>query len=147
VHMFFTFGSTLLSYTVAAFALSQRADLHSNTLSGFNPSAPEGFRVSVLPHTAFLGCQLTVTPAHPLVSMAPAVLLHQPTTALTVWFAVAYFTTKLIIYRLADRNSITVTFSKYFVRIGPGVPISSNRKDCQLTFRTKWFWRFRFLDP
>ena len=134
--MLFTFGSTFLAYAVAAFALSQGAESHSTTLSGFDPPGPEGFRMWVLLHTAFLEYQLTVAPAHPLVSTAPAVLLDQPTTFLTVRFVVAYFTTKLIHHRLVDRNSITVTFSKYFVRIGPEVPISSNRNNCRLTVGT-----------
>jgi len=34
----------------------------------------------------------------------------------------------------ADRQSVTVTFSQYWAEAGPGVAISQNRKNCQLTF-------------
>ncbi|KAH9481339.1 putative secreted protein [Psilocybe cubensis] len=33
-----------------------------------------------------------------------------------------------------DKSSVTVTFSKYYAEVGPGIPISANRKNCQLTF-------------
>ena len=33
----------------------------------------------------------------------------------------------------ADRTAVTVTFSQFFAEAGPGIPISSNRKACQLT--------------
>ncbi|CAA7263465.1 unnamed protein product [Cyclocybe aegerita] len=32
-----------------------------------------------------------------------------------------------------DRTAVTVTFSQYFAQSGPGIPISQNRKNCQLT--------------
>ncbi|KAJ2916855.1 hypothetical protein MD484_g3540, partial [Candolleomyces efflorescens] len=32
-----------------------------------------------------------------------------------------------------DRTAVTVTFSQFFAEAGPGIPISSNRKACQLT--------------
>ncbi|KAJ3510045.1 hypothetical protein NLJ89_g4893 [Agrocybe chaxingu] len=34
----------------------------------------------------------------------------------------------------ADRSAVTVTFSQYWAEAGPGIPISANRKNCQLTF-------------
>ncbi|TFK72640.1 secreted protein [Pluteus cervinus] len=33
-----------------------------------------------------------------------------------------------------DNTAVTVTFSQYFAEAGPSVPISSNRRNCQLTF-------------
>ncbi|KAF9045075.1 hypothetical protein BJ165DRAFT_1346500 [Panaeolus papilionaceus] len=33
-----------------------------------------------------------------------------------------------------DRTAVTVTFSSYYAEVGPGIPISANRKNCQLTF-------------
>ncbi|TFK72636.1 hypothetical protein BDN72DRAFT_835939 [Pluteus cervinus] len=33
-----------------------------------------------------------------------------------------------------DRTAVTVTFSQYYAEAGPSIPISSNRKNCQLTF-------------
>ncbi|KAF8953128.1 hypothetical protein BDZ97DRAFT_1680050 [Flammula alnicola] len=33
-----------------------------------------------------------------------------------------------------DRTAVTVTFSEFYAEAGPGIPIASNRKDCQLTF-------------
>jgi hypothetical protein len=32
------------------------------------------------------------------------------------------------------RTAVTVTFSEYFAEIGPGIPLSASRKNCQLTF-------------
>ncbi|KAH9474317.1 putative secreted protein [Psilocybe cubensis] len=32
-----------------------------------------------------------------------------------------------------DRTAVTVTFSQFFAEAGPGIPISQNRKNCQLT--------------
>ncbi|PPQ83467.1 hypothetical protein CVT25_007058 [Psilocybe cyanescens] len=34
----------------------------------------------------------------------------------------------------ADKSSVTSTFSNYYAEVGPGIPISANRKNCQLTF-------------
>ncbi|PPQ96889.1 hypothetical protein CVT26_005869 [Gymnopilus dilepis] len=34
----------------------------------------------------------------------------------------------------ADRTAVTVTFSSYWAEAGPGIAISQNRKNCQLTF-------------
>jgi hypothetical protein len=34
---------------------------------------------------------------------------------------------------IADRTAVTVTFSEFFAEAGPGIPISQNRKACQLT--------------
>ncbi|KAF8969181.1 hypothetical protein BDZ97DRAFT_1796418 [Flammula alnicola] len=40
-----------------------------------------------------------------------------------------------VFYLLNGENTaVTVTYSKYFAEVGPGIPISSNRKNCQLTF-------------
>ncbi|KAF9041612.1 hypothetical protein BJ165DRAFT_1595978 [Panaeolus papilionaceus] len=36
-----------------------------------------------------------------------------------------------------DRSSVTVTFSQFWAETGPNIPISSNRKNCQLTFGVK----------
>ncbi|PPQ99396.1 hypothetical protein CVT24_005379 [Panaeolus cyanescens] len=33
-----------------------------------------------------------------------------------------------------DKTAVTVTFSSYYAQVGPGIPISENRKNCQLTF-------------
>ncbi|KAF8150804.1 secreted protein [Crassisporium funariophilum] len=33
-----------------------------------------------------------------------------------------------------DKSAVTVTFSQYYAEVGPGIPISANRKNCQLTF-------------
>ncbi|KAF9474913.1 hypothetical protein BDN70DRAFT_884344 [Pholiota conissans] len=33
-----------------------------------------------------------------------------------------------------DKTAVTVTFSQFFAEAGPGISISSNRKNCQLTF-------------
>ncbi|KDR84683.1 hypothetical protein GALMADRAFT_133925 [Galerina marginata CBS 339.88] len=33
-----------------------------------------------------------------------------------------------------DRTAVTVTFSQYYAEGGPGIAISQNRKNCQLTF-------------
>ncbi|CAA7266965.1 unnamed protein product [Cyclocybe aegerita] len=33
-----------------------------------------------------------------------------------------------------DKTAVTVTFSQYYAEVGPGIPISANRKNCQLTF-------------
>ncbi|KAF6756597.1 hypothetical protein DFP72DRAFT_272511 [Ephemerocybe angulata] len=33
-----------------------------------------------------------------------------------------------------DKTAVTVTFSEFFAEAGPGIPISANRKACQLTF-------------
>ncbi|KAJ2922367.1 hypothetical protein H1R20_g14723, partial [Candolleomyces eurysporus] len=32
-----------------------------------------------------------------------------------------------------DKTAVTVTFSEFYAEAGPGIPISSNRKACQLT--------------
>ncbi|KIM39940.1 hypothetical protein M413DRAFT_446852 [Hebeloma cylindrosporum] len=32
------------------------------------------------------------------------------------------------------KTAVTVTFSQYYAEVGPGIPISANRKNCQLTF-------------
>ncbi|KDR78863.1 hypothetical protein GALMADRAFT_64256 [Galerina marginata CBS 339.88] len=34
----------------------------------------------------------------------------------------------------AAKTAVTVTFSQYYAEVGPGIAISSNRKNCQLTF-------------
>ncbi|TEB35226.1 hypothetical protein FA13DRAFT_1772365 [Coprinellus micaceus] len=34
----------------------------------------------------------------------------------------------------ADRTAVTVTFSQYYAEVGPNIPISSNRRNCRLTF-------------
>ncbi|KAF9485156.1 hypothetical protein BDN70DRAFT_927698 [Pholiota conissans] len=31
------------------------------------------------------------------------------------------------------KTAVTVTFSQYYAEVGPGIPISANRKNCQLT--------------
>ncbi|TFK33324.1 hypothetical protein BDQ12DRAFT_768673 [Crucibulum laeve] len=33
-----------------------------------------------------------------------------------------------------DKTAVTVTFSQYYAEAGPGISISQNRKNCQLTF-------------
>ncbi|KAF9045072.1 hypothetical protein BJ165DRAFT_1389023 [Panaeolus papilionaceus] len=33
----------------------------------------------------------------------------------------------------ADKTAVTVTFSQFYAEAGPGIPISANRKNCQLT--------------
>ncbi|TFK60247.1 hypothetical protein BDN72DRAFT_883694, partial [Pluteus cervinus] len=33
-----------------------------------------------------------------------------------------------------DRTAVTVTFSEFYAEAGPGIPISDNRRNCQLTF-------------
>lgn len=38
---------------------------------------------------------------------------------------------------LADKTAVTVTASQYFAEAGPGIPISANRRNCQLTFGVK----------
>jgi len=48
MYRFFTFGATLLTYTVAAFALYQRTDSPLITIPAAEPpSAPQGFNMSV----------------------------------------------------------------------------------------------------
>ncbi|KDR73311.1 hypothetical protein GALMADRAFT_270136 [Galerina marginata CBS 339.88] len=37
----------------------------------------------------------------------------------------------------ADKSSVTVTFSQYWAEAGPGIAVSANRKNCQLTFGVK----------
>ncbi|KAF5327454.1 hypothetical protein D9619_004222 [Psilocybe cf. subviscida] len=37
----------------------------------------------------------------------------------------------------AGKTAVTVTFSSFFAEVGPSIPISSNRKNCQLTFGVK----------
>ena len=39
---------------------------------------------------------------------------------------------------IVDRTSVNVTFSKYEVQAGPGVPITNNRKSCQLKFGIRY---------
>ena len=34
---------------------------------------------------------------------------------------------------VAEKSAVTVTFSQYYAEVGPGIAISSNRKNCQLT--------------
>ncbi|TFK71511.1 hypothetical protein BDN72DRAFT_895618 [Pluteus cervinus] len=39
-----------------------------------------------------------------------------------------------VVYTLSsDKTAVTVTFSQFWAEAGPGIPISSNRKNCQLT--------------
>ncbi|KAG2023729.1 hypothetical protein CC2G_001348 [Coprinopsis cinerea AmutBmut pab1-1] len=33
-----------------------------------------------------------------------------------------------------EKTAVTVSFSEYYAEAGPGIPISSNRKNCRLTF-------------
>ncbi|KAF4614156.1 hypothetical protein D9613_007918 [Agrocybe pediades] len=33
-----------------------------------------------------------------------------------------------------DKTAVNVTFSEFYASAGPGIPISENRKNCQLTF-------------
>ncbi|KAF9524322.1 hypothetical protein CPB83DRAFT_871283 [Crepidotus variabilis] len=41
-------------------------------------------------------------------------------------------------YKLSDdKTQVTVTFSEYYAEVGPSIPISQNRKNCQLTFGVK----------
>lgn len=39
----------------------------------------------------------------------------------------------LIFSDSADKSAVTITFSKYFAQAGPGIAISDNRKNCQMT--------------
>jgi len=32
-----------------------------------------------------------------------------------------------------NKDAVTVSFSQYFAQVGPGLPISDNRKNCQMT--------------
>jgi len=46
---------------------------------------------------------------------------------------------------VADRTAVTVTFSQYWAEAGPGIAISSNRKNCQLTFGVKYVTPLLYL--
>lgn len=39
---------------------------------------------------------------------------------------------------VADRSSFTIDFSNFYPQSGPGIPISSNRKTCQLSLGLQW---------
>ena len=38
---------------------------------------------------------------------------------------------------VADKTAVTVTFSQFYAEAGPGISVSANRKQCQLTFGIK----------
>lgn len=46
--------------------------------------------------------------------------------------------------RAADKTAVTVTFSEFYVEAGPGIPISANRKQCQLALGVKVPAEFTF---
>jgi len=39
---------------------------------------------------------------------------------------------------IAQKTAVTVTFSQYFAEVGPGIPLSAARKNCQLTFGVQY---------
>lgn len=40
-------------------------------------------------------------------------------------------------FLLGDNTAVTVTFSQYWAEAGPSLPVSANRKNCQLTLGVK----------
>jgi len=60
---------------------------------------------------------------------------HQdlPTISLVVCLF-EFLSTPFTHISIADRTAVTVSFSKYYAEAGPGVSISNNRRNCQLTF-------------
>lgn len=89
--------------------------------------------------TAVLEYHQIFPPAQSFLIMEPAALLDQSTTYLVVHFEVFYLTTTQIdsLDSSVDRNSITVSFLKYFAAVGPVYSLSSNRVLCHLNFGVK----------
>lgn len=48
---------------------------------------------------------------------------------------------------IADHTAVTVTFSQYYAEVGPGIPISANRKNCQLTLGVRYVFFFMSYLP
>jgi len=62
------------------------------------------------------------------------------------WYVSSMFPHTLITHGVvADRTAVTVTFSQYWAEAGPGIAISSNRKNCQLTFGVKYVTPLLYL--
>ncbi|KAG8770573.1 hypothetical protein FRC20_004021 [Serendipita sp. 405] len=46
-----------------------------------------------------------------------------------------------------QRTAVTLTFSNYYATAGPGIPISENRKNCQITLKVHVPHCYRFAIP
>lgn len=141
MYRFLTFGATLLTYTVAAFALYQRTDSPLITIPAAEPpSAPQGFNMSVsFQCLIYLVLIKLFPPAQAFLIMETAALLDHSTTTWVVHFQVFYpHHNAFTLTTSGDQTSINVFLSKYFVEAGPGIPISCNRALCQLRFGVKW---------
>jgi len=82
MYRFLTFGATLLTYTVAAFALYQRTDSPLITIPAAEPpSAPQGFNMSVsFQCLIYLVLIKLFPPAQAFLIMETAALLDHSTT-------------------------------------------------------------------
>ncbi|KAF9485157.1 hypothetical protein BDN70DRAFT_988965 [Pholiota conissans] len=58
--------------------------------------------------------------------------LHTTHSTASITFSLIFYGSSQ--FPLGDKTAVTVTYSKYFAEVGPGISISANRKNCQLTF-------------